>query len=28
MMTGKKTAKEAVDAAAQQVADRTDRDLA
>ncbi len=28
MMTGKKTAKEAVDAAAQQVADRTDRDIA
>jgi multiple sugar transport system substrate-binding protein/lactose/L-arabinose transport system substrate-binding protein len=28
MMTGKKTPKEAVDAAAQQVADRTDRDLA
>lgn len=28
MMTGKKTAEEAVDAAAKQVADRTDRDLA
>jgi multiple sugar transport system substrate-binding protein/lactose/L-arabinose transport system substrate-binding protein len=28
MMTGDKTPKEAVDAAAQQVADRTDRDLA
>jgi multiple sugar transport system substrate-binding protein/lactose/L-arabinose transport system substrate-binding protein len=28
MMTGKKTPKEAVDAAAQQVVDRTDRDMA